>query len=161
MSFGAFGGAKAIMDIYDPTQPGAMPHAGTFNNNVFSMTAGIAALAEVFTPDVAEALHARGETLRQDVNQIFADAGVTMCVSGKGSLMNVHGVSGPITKVADLSASNDAAKELLFLDLLAKGFYIARRGFIALSMVIIDAELEVFKQALTDVVRVRRSVLPQ
>ncbi len=41
MSFGAFGGRRDLMAAYDPTRPGARFHAGTFNNNVLSMSAGI------------------------------------------------------------------------------------------------------------------------
>ncbi|MEO8714601.1 MAG: aminotransferase class III-fold pyridoxal phosphate-dependent enzyme, partial [Acetobacteraceae bacterium] len=40
MSFGAFGGRAEIMDLFDPRRPDALPHAGTFNNNVLTMSAG-------------------------------------------------------------------------------------------------------------------------
>ena len=33
-SFGAFGGRADVMALFDPARPGALPHAGTFNNNV-------------------------------------------------------------------------------------------------------------------------------
>jgi glutamate-1-semialdehyde 2,1-aminomutase len=39
-SFGAFGGRADVMELFDPARPGALPHAGTFNNNVVSMAAG-------------------------------------------------------------------------------------------------------------------------
>ena len=66
---------------------------------------------------------------------------------------------GPVTGIADLADNNDAARELVFLDLLERGYYLARRGFIALSMVITDAELDGFVEALEDVVRLRRALL--
>lgn len=50
MSFGAFGGLASLMALYDPSRPGSVPHAGTFNNNVVSMSAGIAALTQAFPP---------------------------------------------------------------------------------------------------------------
>ena len=53
MSFGAFGGRAEIMDLFDPRRPDALPHAGTFNNNVLTMAAGLAGLTEVYTPDAA------------------------------------------------------------------------------------------------------------
>ncbi|MDP0941859.1 aminotransferase class III-fold pyridoxal phosphate-dependent enzyme, partial [Klebsiella quasipneumoniae] len=34
LSFGAFGGRAELMARFDPRQPGALGHAGTFNNNV-------------------------------------------------------------------------------------------------------------------------------
>ena len=161
MSFGAYGGRADIMQIYDPTKPGAMPHAGTFNNNVLSMMGGIAALSEVFTPDVAEALHQRGEALRERLNAAFAAHDVALCASGLGSLINIHTVAGPVTQVGDIANANDTAKELLFLDLLERGYYMARRGFIALSMVVTDEDLEGFVAALDDILQSRSTVLPK
>ncbi|HEX5328097.1 MAG TPA: aminotransferase class III-fold pyridoxal phosphate-dependent enzyme, partial [Acetobacteraceae bacterium] len=65
MSFGAFGGRADIMDLFDPRRPDALPHAGTFNNNVLTMSAGLAGLTEVYTPAAAVALNARGDALRE------------------------------------------------------------------------------------------------
>ncbi|HET6305612.1 MAG TPA: aminotransferase class III-fold pyridoxal phosphate-dependent enzyme, partial [Rhodopila sp.] len=59
MSFGAFGGRADIMDLFDPRRPDALPHAGTFNNNVLTMSAGLTGLTEIYTPDAARALNAR------------------------------------------------------------------------------------------------------
>ena len=59
MSFGAFGGRADIMDRFDPRRADALPHAGTFNNNVLTMSAGIAGLTEIYTPEAAVALNAR------------------------------------------------------------------------------------------------------
>src|SRR5262249_58531390 len=41
---GAFGGPAEIMDRFDPRRSDALPHSGTYNNNVFTLTAGIAGL---------------------------------------------------------------------------------------------------------------------
>src|SRR5262249_55206447 len=108
MSFGAFGGRRDLMRIYDPTAAGAMPHAGTFNNNVLSMTAGVTGMAKVFTPDAAATLHARGEALRAKLNAVFKDAGVALQMTGRSSLMTLHAVMGPIRSVDDLEGANDA-----------------------------------------------------
>ena len=53
MSFGAFGGRRELMERFDPRRPDAVAHAGTFNNNVLTMTAGLTAITEVFTDEVA------------------------------------------------------------------------------------------------------------
>lgn len=161
MSFGAYGGREDIMRIYDPTKPDAMPHAGTFNNNVLSMMGGIAALTEVFTPSAAEALHARGDHLRARLNATFEANNVALSANGVGSLMSIHATSGPVTRVSDLSDSNDAVKELLFLDLLERGYYMARRGFIALTMVVTDSELDGFVATVDDIIKSRSTVIPQ
>jgi glutamate-1-semialdehyde 2,1-aminomutase len=161
MSFGAFGGRRDLMQMYDPTAAGSMPHAGTFNNNVLSMAAGVAGMSKVFTPDAAGALHARGEALRARLNAVFKGAGVALQMTGRSSLMGLHAVKGPIRSVDDLAGSNEAAKELVFLDLLERGHYIARRGFLALSLMVSDADLDGFVEAVKDVVTERGDVLAQ
>ena len=75
MSFGAFGGRADIMDLFDPRRPDALPHAGTFNNNVLTMSAGLAGLTEVYTPDAAVALNARGDALRERLNALCRKRG--------------------------------------------------------------------------------------
>jgi len=160
MSFGAFGGRRDLMQIYDPTAAGAMPHAGTFNNNVLSMAAGIAGMAKVFTPETAAALHERGEALRARLNAVFENAGVALQMTGRSSLMTLHAATRPIHSVDDLAGANEAAKELVFLDLLERGYYLARRGFIALSLMVGDADLDGFVAAVSDVIEERVDVLP-
>lgn len=161
MSFGAFGGRPDLMRIWDPTVPGSMPHAGTFNNNVLSMSAGIVGLSEIFTPAVATALHERGERLRARFNRLFEDTGVALQMTGRSSLMNVHATTAEISSVDDLAGSDDAAKELVFLDLLERGVYIARRGFMALSLMVGDGDLDRAVAAMADVVADRADVLPR
>ncbi len=159
MSFGAFGGRADIMNIYDPTGARVMPHAGTFNNNVLSMSAGIAALSEVFTADRAAELHERGEGFRQRLNALFAAEQVELQMSGIGSLMTLHARSGRIRNVDDLAAVDDRIKEIIFLDLLERGYYVARRGFIALSLMLDPAMLDGLIDAMRDIISNRRPLL--
>ena len=51
MSFGAFGGRADIMSRFDPRRADALPHAGTFNNNILTMSAGVVGLEQVYTPE--------------------------------------------------------------------------------------------------------------
>ena len=142
--FGAFGGRRELMAAFDAAAGGRLGHAGTFNNNVVSMAAGVATLSELLTPEVLAATNARGEQLRTGLNDVFTRHGVPMCVSGAGSLMNVHGTAGPVTSIDDLADADDRWKELLFFDALGAGFYVARRGFIALSIEITDDDVAAF-----------------
>ena len=143
-TFGAFGGRRDVMAAFDASAGGRLGHAGTFNNNVVSMAAGVATLSEVLTPEVLAATNARGDRLRSELNAAFSRHGVPMCVTGSGSLMNVHGTVGPVTSTADLRLADDRWKELLFFDALDAGFYVARRGFIALSIEITDDDVDAF-----------------
>ena len=70
MSFGAFGGRAEIMGRFDPSREDALPHSGTYNNNVLTMAAGVAGLSKVFTPAAADALSATGERLKVRLNRI-------------------------------------------------------------------------------------------
>ena len=141
MSFGAFGGRRDIMDRYDPRRADALPHAGTFNNNVLTMAAGVAGLTHLFTPDVADALFARGETLRARLN---AQALPGMRWSGLGSLMALH-----------FDRAQDGLRELFFFDMLERGYYLARRGMMALSLEIGAAECDGFCAAAAEFASVR------
>ena len=91
MSFGAFGGRAEIMDLFDPRRPDALPHAGTFNNNVLTMSAGCAGLTEVYTPDAAHALNARGDaSARAAERAVPQAAGAPVQFTGIGSMLAVH-----------------------------------------------------------------------
>ena len=159
MSFGAFGGRRDVMALFDPTAPGALPHAGTFNNNVVTMAAGIAALGEVFTPAAAEALYARGEALRERLNALFTARDAPFQATGLGSIMTLHATRQPVVRPEDLADSDARLKELLFLELLARGHYIAPRGFIALSLEVTEAHLASFEAALAEVLTAHAEVL--
>lgn len=76
LSFGVFGGRSAVMERFDPRKSGALPHAGTFNNNVLTMAAGYAGLSGVLTADAQQALNARGESLRERLNDTLSSQGV-------------------------------------------------------------------------------------
>jgi glutamate-1-semialdehyde 2,1-aminomutase len=132
------------MAAFDPSAGGRLGHAGTFNNNVVSMAAGIATLTEVLTPEVLAATNARGDQLREGLDAAFRAHDLPMSVTGLGSLMNIHGTPGPVCSVDDLRGSNDAWKELLFFAALDAGFFIARRGFIALSIEVTDDDVSSF-----------------
>ena len=65
VSFGAFGGREDIMEGFNPKADGAWPHAGTFNNNIMTMTAGVAGLTQLFTPEACRQLNAKGDSFRR------------------------------------------------------------------------------------------------
>lgn len=159
MSFGAFGGRSDILDLFDPSRADAIAHAGTFQNNVLTMAAGTVALEDIYTPDVAVALTERGETLRKRLNAIAETMRVNVQVTGYGSLMNVHPTSQPLSNYSDLKAVDDRLRDLLFLDLLEEGYYIAPRGFIALSLALTNADLAGFVDAFERVLMHRRAYL--
>lgn len=133
-SSGAFGGRADIMNLLNPAAPGALMHSGTFNNNVYSMTVGYAALKNAFTPERAEALYADGEALRARLNDIARSISPAVRFTGCGSIMNIHFHRGTISSPEDLAAEPKELLRLFHLDLLEEGIYAAARGQINLSL---------------------------
>ena len=158
MSFGAFGGRADLIARFDPSEPGALPHAGTFNNNVLTMAAGLTTLSEVFTPDAAVALNNLGERLRTRLNAICHNAGVPMQFTGIGSMLAVHTTHGALRTPADAAKSDAKLKELFFFDMLAQGIWLARRGMMTLCLPIGDAECDRLAHAVEEFLASRRSL---
>ncbi|MBY0329729.1 MAG: aminotransferase class III-fold pyridoxal phosphate-dependent enzyme [Acetobacteraceae bacterium] len=159
MSFGAFGGRADIMGVFDGHRPGTLPHAGTFNNNVWSMAAGCVAMGEIFDAAAAEALYARGEALRLALNAACRRAGVAMQFTGMGSMVNVHFRLGPIERPYRQTDAEEGLRELFFLDMLAAGIYLARRGMAALSLPVTDADCARYVAVVEEFVATRRPLL--
>jgi len=169
MTFGAFGGRADLMQRFDPRASGALGHAGTFNNNTLTMTAGVAAMTKVFTQPTLDRVNALGDSLRRRLQTLCEKHEVPVCVTGIGSLLTIHAVKGPVRSNADLVRQDQRIKELIFFDLLEHGIYLARRGMVALSLEIdeqaCDAFVAAFEGSLTkraqlfttDASRLRRS----
>lgn len=160
MSAGCFGGRADIMARFDPRRPDALPHAGTFNNNALSMAAGLVGLRDVFTPEAAERLSAAGEALRARLNAVLAEGGVPARVAGIGSVMNLHPVAEIPHTPDDLAGADPRARDLMYFDLLADGFYMARRGLIALSLPFGAAEADALVSAVAARAERWRACLP-
>jgi glutamate-1-semialdehyde 2,1-aminomutase len=134
MSFGAFGGRADLMERFDPRRPDAFQHAGTFNNNVLTMSAGLVGLTEIYTPQRARALNAFGDRLRERLNGIAHRHGLVMQFTGLGSMLSVHMADRPIRAQEDAEQGNGALRDLFWFDLTARGIWFAKRGMFALSM---------------------------
>jgi glutamate-1-semialdehyde 2,1-aminomutase len=161
LSFGAFGGRADVMARFDPRRADALAHAGTFNNNVLTMAAGLAGLRNVLTPQALDGLNARGDALRLRLNTLFAQQELALQVSGLGSIMTLHATRAPLRSSADLAGADPRIKELLFFALIERGVFMARRGFIALSLPFGDAQAQTLVDALLDSLRAHRAVLPR
>ena len=81
---GAFGGREEIMSVFDPRQPGAVDHGGTFSANPVTMRAGLAALA-LLDQEQIEEINKLGERLRRELQ------GLGYEVNGRGSLLRLVG----------------------------------------------------------------------
>ena len=159
LTFGAFGGCAEIMQRFDPRSENAFPHAGTFNNNVLTMAAGLAGITEVFTPEAARALNAAGDRLRERLNGVIAGHGAPAQVTGVGSMSCVHFRSGAIRTPDDAALADAAAAALFHIEMLARNQYIARRGMINLSLPMVEADFDGLAAALDDFLAMHGPVL--
>jgi glutamate-1-semialdehyde 2,1-aminomutase len=158
-SFGAFGGRGDIMALFDPTSPSALPHAGTFNNNVMSMAAGYAGLCEVFTPEAADALFERGENFRERLNRIAKERKVALQAIGCGSIFGIHTLSHSLNFPADLVDPQPDKKTLIHLEMVLRGFVYAQRGYMTLSLAMTDQDLDDFASAFDEVLSLHSDLL--
>jgi glutamate-1-semialdehyde 2,1-aminomutase len=160
MTAGAFGGRASLMERYDPRQKVPLQHSGTYNNNVFSLRAGIAGLGQVYTPDAASVLNDRGDRLRARLNHICASAGAALQVTGLGSMLGFHARRDPVRSPADAASGNAQVRELLFYDLLAQGIYsMPKRGFMTLMLPLSEADMELLEGAIAEFIASRASLL--
>jgi glutamate-1-semialdehyde 2,1-aminomutase len=159
MSFGAFGGRADLLDRFDPRRPDALPHAGTFNNNVLTMNAGLVGLTEIYTPAAARTLNARGDALRERLNALCQAADAPVQFTGIGSMLAVHFLRGPVRSPADAARGDAKLKELFFFDMLSHGIWLARRGMMTLCLPIGDAECDKLAAAVEEFLASRKSLL--
>jgi glutamate-1-semialdehyde 2,1-aminomutase len=155
MSFGAFGGKTELMEWFDPRRKDGLQHAGTFNNNVLTMNAGLVGLTEVYTPERARALNRFGDGLRERLNRVVHRRGLAMQFTGLGSMIGVHMTGRPIRNAADAAKGDAALLDLFYFDLLARGIWMAKRGMMALSIALDEADADRFLAAVEEFAETR------
>lgn len=155
MSFGAFGGRRDIMERFDPRRPDAFQHAGTFNNNVLTMNAGLVGLTQIYTPERARALNEWGDALRRRLNALVRRHELAMQFTGIGSMMSVHMTDRPIRSEDDAALGDRQLADLFWFDLVAGGLWFAKRGMFALSIALDDQDADRLVDAVEDFAQTR------
>jgi glutamate-1-semialdehyde 2,1-aminomutase len=156
---GAFGGRRDIMKHYDPHEPGAFAHAGTFNNNVITHAAGATAMTQIYTPEVAEAFNGTGDAMRGALNGVIDKHGLPMTVTGLGTAMKIHTCTGPICNEHDADRGSVTKDKLIYYDMLARGQRMTWRNSMLLSLPLSDADRQGFVDAFDDVLGARAHLL--
>lgn len=110
LPIGAVSGLADRMQVFDHSagKP-KVSMGGTFSANPLSMAAGLASLAHYSRP-VVDRMNALGDTLRKELRQGFAKAGVSATVTGMGSLFRLHVGLGEVTGYRSAYADADTAK---------------------------------------------------
>ena len=123
-AFGAFGGARSLMQHLDLTLGGRLSQGGTFNNNVITMTAGLVGARDVYTPEACSRLNARGDALRSELNALGRSVGVPFQATGIGGVLTTHWHDRPIADPAQVEAATSPRRRLFHLELMERGYYI-------------------------------------
>lgn len=138
---GAFGGREDLMRQFSPLEKSYLHHSGTFNANPISMVAGLAALREL-DADTLGYVNRLGDRFAAGVSQVAAAQGITLHVTGVGSLRNLHFTERPPSHAAEAYAGDGELLRLLHLKLLVSGVLSAPRGMFALSSVTTEQEVD-------------------
>src|SRR3712207_9130733 len=78
---------------------------------------------------------------------LFRSAG---CVTGTGSLMNLHFVPGPIRNAADHSHADPRLLHLWQIEMILRGYYVTSRGMLSLSVPFSESDAAGFLDAFSD-----------
>jgi len=100
---GAFGGARGLMKIFDPTRPGALFHGGSFNGNLLGCAAGLATLRGLTRSAITE-MDAACERVREAIGRRARELGIELLVSGVGSVVGISFAADPKRHEDDPSA---------------------------------------------------------
>ncbi|EXK48470.1 glutamate-1-semialdehyde 2,1-aminomutase [Fusarium oxysporum f. sp. melonis 26406] len=125
LPFGAFGGGgrSDIMALYE-TRTRKLSHSGTFNNNVFTISAALAAI-DLVSEDEIHRANKLGDTIRNKISEICAAHHLSdLRITGFGSAIGLQ----------FLRVDRDLLKGLFFYHMLQHGICIGRRGFLFLNM---------------------------
>jgi glutamate-1-semialdehyde 2,1-aminomutase len=94
----ALGGRRDIMAL---VADGTVSMAGTYSANVIAVAAANAALDELSTPGLYEALHQRCERLHEGLARVLRDARLEAHVAGLGPVLQVWFANQPIRNYRD------------------------------------------------------------
>jgi glutamate-1-semialdehyde 2,1-aminomutase len=159
LAFGAFGGRGDIMAVYDPRSANSLAHSGTFNNNTLAMHAGFVGLSEIWRPEVAVEFNQLGDSFRTELQRV--SKGTKMTVTGRGALCGIHFSDNGLTEIIRREAIEEdwSLKDLFFMEMMEVGFWITRRGSIALILGTPKSELDRFVQCVEKFLERHRSLV--
>ncbi|KAJ0419907.1 pyridoxal phosphate-dependent transferase [Aspergillus carlsbadensis] len=149
LTIGAFGGRRDLLSVYDP-RISNIYHSGTFNNNTLAMNVGYKSMTSLYTPEACVTLNQLGDQLRHGLCSL--GKGTKMTVTGVGSVMTIHFLPGggtkDVTAIKELKVGPESEeavlRDLFWLFMIERGFWIARRGMLSLILGTSKEEIDQF-----------------
>lgn len=138
---GGFGGRASVMEQFDPLRPSPLWQSGTFNGNLITMVAGVAAM-EAYGPEEVARINALGDRLRAGLRDELANVEVSGTVTGYGSFVGLHLGTTAVRTYRDAAVTDKGLSRLVHLALLLEGIYVAPRLMMCTSTAMDDGTID-------------------
>lgn len=146
---GAFGGREDIMQQFSP-KVYTVYHSGTFNGNPVTAAAGIAALEQLDTDEIAR-INKLGESLTSGMGNVFTKLKIKGQVTGIGSLRGIHFSQVPVVDARTAGEANKDVLAVIQLMLLERGIFTSRKCLFAISTPMTQKEIDTVVQAIDEI----------
>ena len=101
-------------------------HAGTFNGNPITATAGLTTLKSL-KKDTYEKLNKKGDYLRNKLSNLFLEMEAPLSTTGIGSLFAIQCTADQVIDYRSYSKNDQVLLNKIFISLLNSGFLISNR----------------------------------
>ena len=148
-------------ELFEAAAPGASPDervlagGGTFTANPLTAVAGLATLDVIESEPVYDHTESMGDRLRDGLDEVFADAGVTGAALGLSSLVQLtFNADRPLRSPTDVKEATDkAAVKKFHAGLADRGYYFNQGSMGNVSYAITEAHVDGLLEAADEVVR--------
>ena len=147
---GAVVGKTDVMGASDAGKKERVTHAGTFNANPVTMTAGRATM-EALTPEAFEDINAKGAKVRAGLEDICA--GVPLTITGVGSFFKVNATAEDITNYRASVTVDGKWEEVASRGLYNAGYLLTPHLHGCCSTATTDEQIDGFLAAFADLVK--------
>ena len=124
---GAYGARREIMERVAPL--GDMYQAGTLSGNPLAVSAGVATLTELRSPDVYDRIDRLAQRLTNGLSEAFRRVEIPSTINRVGSMFTGFMNPGPVDSLERVEASDAALYGRYFHAMLERGVYIAPSQF--------------------------------
>ena len=130
------------MALFDPSHGApAIPHPGSYNANPVSLASGLATL-ELLTHEAIAGLNRTGDRVRAELTRVFGEAGISVGITGLGSLFGIHFTDRVVRTIRDAAGADATMRHRIFLGLYNEGILLDPRGVGTLSTAIGEREVD-------------------
>ena len=140
--------------MFDVLRDGATIHAGTYNGSTVNLAAGLATVGVLSAnPRAYHQMHAHGSAIGETIEATAASRGIPVCISGVGTVFNVHfGIQSPPVHYRDLKATDMALYTRFRAGMLDAGIQLLPDGRWYVGLTHGEEELDMVRAAVRSVV---------